>query len=62
MRVLEVHKKLLDQQIIKLEREKYDLKRNTYRSVYIRADRKGRCLLLHINHYDRLNLNYRGGA
>lgn len=62
MRVLEVHKKLLDQQIIKLEREKYDVKRNTYRPVYIRADSKGRCLLPHINHYNRLNLIYRGGA
>lgn len=62
MRVLDLHHEQLDKQIQKLKSGKYDLKRNTRRPVFFRSDSKGRSLLPYINHYNRINLVFRGGA
>lgn len=62
MRVLDIHQNLLDNQIKKLKSNKYDIKRNTKRPIIFRSDSKGRSLLPYTNHFNRLNLVFRGGA
>lgn len=62
MRVVELHQKDLLKQIKKLKNGKYDIKRNTRRPVIFRSDSKGRALLPHLNHHNRINLIFRGGA
>ena len=62
MRVQERHQNMLDNQIKKLKNNKYDAKRNTRRPIIFRSDSKGRALLPYINHYNRMNLVFRGGA
>ena len=62
MRVAELHQVDLNKQVIKLKSCKYDIKRNTRRPIIFRSDLKGRSLLPYLNHYNRLNLVFRGGA
>ena len=62
MRVQERHQNMLENQIKKLKNNKYDAKRNTRRPIIFRSDSKGRALLPYINHYNQMNLVFRGGA
>ena len=62
MRVAELHQLDLNKQFNKLKAGKYDIKRNTYRPIIFRSDSKGRCLLPYLNHHNRIDLVFRGGA
>lgn len=62
MRVTDLHRKMLEKQIKKLQKEKYETKRNTQRPVILRGDSKCRSLLPFINYHNKINLVFRGGA
>lgn len=62
MKAYELHQKTVQNQINNLRYNNYGTKRNTKRPVIFRSDSKGRSLLPHINHFNRINLIFRGGS